>query len=120
MIFNPEEVSLMFCVRLTPLIFVLLVGGAYQLRAQSSIDLSVDLRDAPRKLLHTTEILPVQSGPLTLAFPEWIRNEHVPAPLTQQVGVFITARNGDGANGQPIRWIRDPIDLYLYRVTIPT
>ena len=79
----------MFCVRLTPLILVLLVGGACQLRAQSSINLSVDLRDAPRKLLHTTEILPVQPGPLTLAFPEWIRNEHEPAPLTHQVDLFI-------------------------------
>jgi predicted metalloprotease with PDZ domain len=120
MIFNPVEVSLMFRVRLTPLILVLVVGGACQLRAQSSISLSVDLRDASRKLLHTTEILPVEPGPLTLAFPEWIRNEHEPAPLTQQVGVFITTRNDDGANGQPIRWTRDPIDLYLYRVTIPT
>jgi predicted metalloprotease with PDZ domain len=110
----------MFRVRLTPLILILLVGGACQLRAQSSISLSVDLRDAPRKLLHTTEILPVRPGPLTLAFPEWIRNEHVPAPLTQQAGVFFTARNGEGANVQPIRWTRDPIDLYLYRVTIPT
>jgi len=110
----------MFRVRLTPLILVLLVGGACQLRAQSSIDLSVDLRDAPRKLLHTTEILFVEPGPLTLAFPEWIRNEHVPAPLTQQAGVFITARNSDGTNGQPIRWTRDPIDLYLYRMIIPT
>ena len=109
----------MLRVRLTPLIFVLLLGGAGQLRAQASINLSVDLRDAPRKLLHTTEILPVEPGPLTLAFPEWIRNEHEPAPLTQQVGVFITARNGDGANGQPIRWTRDPLDLYLYRVIIP-
>ena len=109
----------MFRVRFTPLILVVAAGGACQLRAQSSISLSVDLRDAPRKLLHATEILPVQPGPLTLAFPEWIRNEHEPAPLTQQVGLFITARKGDGTNGQPIRWTRDPLDLYLYRVTIP-
>jgi predicted metalloprotease with PDZ domain len=118
--FNPVEVSLMFRDRLTPLILVLLAGGACPLPAQSSISLSVDLRDAPRKLLHTTEILPVHPGPLTLAFPEWIRNEHVPAPLTQQVGVFITARNDGGVHAQPIRWTRNPIDLYLYRVTIPT
>jgi predicted metalloprotease with PDZ domain len=108
----------MFRVRLTPLILILLMGGTLQLQAQSSISLSVDLRDAPRKLLHSTEILAVKPGPLTLAFPEWIRNEHVPAPLTQQVGIFITARNGSVA-GQPIRWTRDPIDLYLYRMTIP-
>ena len=110
----------MFHIRPKPLFLSLLVLSACQLRAQSSISLSVDLRDAPRKLLHTTEILPVQPGPLTLAFPEWIRNEHEPAPLTQQVGLFITTRNGDVANGQPIRWTRDPLNLYLYRVIIPT
>jgi hypothetical protein len=82
MIFNPVEASLMFRGRLTLLILVLVGSSACQLRPQSSISLYVDLRDAPRKLLHTTEILPVQPGPLTLAFPEWIRNEHVPAPLT--------------------------------------
>jgi hypothetical protein len=54
----------MFRARLTPLSLVLLVSGACQLRAQSSISLSVDLRDAPRKLLHTTEILAVQPGTL--------------------------------------------------------
>jgi predicted metalloprotease with PDZ domain len=106
--------------RLKPLFLSLLVVSACQSRAQLPLSLSVDLRDAPRRLLHATEILPVQNGPLTLAFPEWIRNEHVPAPLTQQVGLFITARDGDGGNGQPIRWTRDPINLYLYRVTIPT
>ena len=65
----------MFRVRLMPSFLSLLVVSACQLRARSSISLSVDLRDAPRKLLHTTEILPVQPGPLTLAFPEWIRND---------------------------------------------
>jgi predicted metalloprotease with PDZ domain len=109
----------MFHVRLKPLFLLLLVVSACQSRAQLPLSLSVDLRDAPRKLLHATEILPVQNGPLTLAFPEWIRNEHVPAPLTQQVGLLIKAHDGSGTAGHALSWKRDPLDLYLYHVTIP-
>ena len=47
--------------------------------AQSTpITLSVDLTDAPRKILHATETIPVQPGPLTLVYPEWIPGEHGP------------------------------------------
>lgn len=97
----------------------LLIMNTCQSWAQTPLNLSVDLRDAPRKLLHATEILSVQDGPLTLAFPEWIRNEHEPAPLTQQVGLFIKARDGSGVVGHALSWKRDPLDLYLYHVTIP-
>lgn len=109
----------MFHARLKPLYLSLLVLCACQVRAQLPLSLSVDLRDAPRKLLHTTEFFPVQPGPLTLAFPKWIPNEHVPAPLTQQVGLFIKVRDGSGVVGQTLSWNRDPLDLYLYHVTIP-
>ncbi len=109
----------MFHVSLKPLFLSLLVVSTCQSRAQSPLSLSVDLRDAPRKLLHATEILPVQNGPLTLAFPEWIRNKHEPAPLTQQVGVFIKAFDGSGAASEALSWKRDPLDLYLYHETIP-
>lgn len=56
---------------------------------------------------------------MTLVFPEWIRNEHEPAPLTQQVGLFIKARDGSGVVGQPLSWKRDPLDPYLYHLTVP-
>jgi predicted metalloprotease with PDZ domain len=109
----------MFRVHLRPLFLSLVVVSACQSRAQLPRSLSVDLRDAPRKLLHATEILSVQNGPLTLAFPEWIRNEHEPAPLTQQVGLFINALDGNRVVGQALSWKRDPLELYLYHVTIP-
>ena len=41
--------------------------------AQSTpITLAVDLTDAPRKILHAQETIPVQPGPLTLVYPKWI------------------------------------------------
>ena len=109
----------MFRVRFAAFILFLLVSCPCQLSAQTSIKLSVDLRDAPRKLLHSKEILAVEPGPLTLAFPEWIGNEHAPAALTQQVGVFMKALKDDGGGARPMHWTRDPRNLYLYRVSIP-
>ena len=47
----------MFRLRLTPLMLILLAGRACQLWAQLPLNLSVDLRDAPRKLLHAMEII---------------------------------------------------------------
>ncbi len=82
--------------------------------AQGTITLSVDLRDAPKKMVHATETIPVTAGALTLAFPKWIPGEHMPSgPIDNQAGFFITA------NGQPLKWERDPVEMYSYHVTVP-
>ena len=92
---------------------VALASGAAM--AQSApIAISVDLRDAPKKIVHATETIPVGAGPLTLAFPEWIPGEHMPSgPIDNQAGFFITG------NGAAIRWERDPVEVYLYHLTVP-
>ena len=56
-------------VQSTMVFFGILVAcdAAYGL---APISLSVDLRDAPRKLLHATEIIPVRPGAMTLAYPK--------------------------------------------------
>src|ERR1700727_887800 len=83
--------------------------------AQSApITLSVDLTDAPRKILHATEVMPVTAGPLTVVYPKWIPGEHGPTgPIENMAGFFITA------NGQPIKWERDKVDMFAYHVTVP-
>ena len=86
---------------------------------QAPISLSVDLRDAPRKLLHATEIIPVRPGAMTLAYPKWIGNEHELGPIGQQAGLFITAHQDGRPTAMRMRWERDPIDLYLYHITVP-
>ena len=79
------------------------------------ITLSVDLTDAPRKILHATETIPVQPGPLTLVYPEWIPGEHGPTgPIINQAGFIITT-----PSGQPVKWERDLVDMYSYHITVP-
>jgi predicted metalloprotease with PDZ domain len=89
--------------------------GSLMAGAQTApITLSVDLTDAPRKILHATEVMPVTAGPVTLVYPKWIPGEHGPTgPIDNMAGFFITA------NGQPIKWERDKVDMFAYHITVP-
>ncbi|QRN56005.1 M61 family metallopeptidase [Dyella caseinilytica] len=87
--------------------------------AEPPVLLKVDLRDAPRKLLHTTEIIPAKPGPMTLAYPQWLPSVHLAGPIDQQAGLFITAHQAGSAAATPIRWERDPVELYLYHIMVP-
>ena len=78
------------------------------------ITLSVDLTDAPRKILHAVEVMPVTPGPLTVVYPKWIPGEHGPTgPVENMAGFLITA------NGQPLTWVRDSVDMFAFHVTVP-
>jgi predicted metalloprotease with PDZ domain len=90
------------------------VGSSVAIAQTAPISLSVDLTDAPRKILHATEVMPVTAGPLTVVYPKWIPGEHGPTgPIENMAGFFITA------NGQPLKWERDKVDMFAYHVTVP-
>jgi predicted metalloprotease with PDZ domain len=94
--------------------FVAAVGSLAAGAQTAPITLSVDLTDAPRKILHATEIMPVTAGPLTVVYPKWIPGEHGPTgPIDNMAGFFITA------NGQPIKWERDKVDMFAFHITVP-
>ena len=79
------------------------------------ITLAVDLTDAPRRILHATETIPVQPGPMTLVYPKWIPGEHGPTgPIDNQAGFIITT-----AKGERVKWERDPVDMFAYHITVP-
>ncbi len=93
---------------------VAVLSSASAACAQTPITLSVDLRDAPRKIIHATETIPVNAGPLTLVYPKWIPGEHSPTgPIDNQAGFVITA------NGAPVKWERDKVDMYAFHLTVP-
>jgi predicted metalloprotease with PDZ domain len=79
------------------------------------ITLAVDLTDAPRKILHATETIRVQPGPLMLVYPKWIPGEHMPSgPIGNQAGFVITS-----ASGARLKWERDLVDMFAYHLTVP-
>lgn len=78
------------------------------------IRLTVDLREAPQRILRARETIPVTSGPLALRYAKWLPGEHSPSgPVVDMAGLRITAGK------QALAWQRDSVDLHLFRVTVP-
>jgi predicted metalloprotease with PDZ domain len=78
------------------------------------IRLSVDLREAPQRVIRARETVPVAPGPLALRYPKWIPGEHSPSgPVVDLAGLRIQAGK------QALAWERDPIDSWLIRVNVP-
>lgn len=83
--------------------------------AAQPITLAVDLTDAPRRILHAVETIPVTPGPMTLMYPKWIPGEHGPTgPIDNQAGLILTTNTG-----QRVKWERDLVDMYSYHLTVP-
>jgi len=81
---------------------------------KAPIQITADLSDAPRKLYHAEVDLPVTAGPLALTTPKWIPGNHRPTgPVDDITGVVFTA------NGQPVPWRRDDVDLYEFHLVVP-
>ena len=102
--------------RLWPILALLFAVGfaVHAQTASNPIRITVDLTDAPRRILHAHMTIPVSPGPLTLLYAKWIPGEHMPdGPIDNLAGLFITA------NGQPLPWTRDDVNMYAIRVTVP-
>src|SRR5579863_4166277 len=95
--------------------FLMVALFVLQANAQKApIEITADLSDAPRKLFHAEMDFPVSAGPLTLISPEWIPGHHMPSgPASSFTGVVFTA------NGKPLEWRRDDVNLFEYHVTVP-
>jgi len=78
------------------------------------VQMNVDARDAHRKLIHVQLHIPVNPGPMTLLYPQWIQGEHGPTgPIADVVNLRFRANN------KTIAWRRDSVNLYAFHVTIP-
>ncbi|HKD60563.1 MAG TPA: hypothetical protein VKB47_08885 [Terracidiphilus sp.] len=98
-----------------PALFVVGLALSNADAQKSPIQITADLSDAPRKLFHAEIDLPVSAGPLTLISPQWIPGHHMPSgPADAITGVEFTA------NGKPLEWRRDDLNLYEFHLTIPS
>jgi predicted metalloprotease with PDZ domain len=96
--------------QLRTILLFLTLGAGFSF---AQINLSVDLTDAPRKILHAHLTIPVHPGPITLVYPEWIPGEHGPTgPISNFAGIVFTA------NGQTVAWQRDNVDMYAFHLDI--
>jgi predicted metalloprotease with PDZ domain len=86
------------------------VGAA----AEPALELSVDLSDVGKRLIHARVVVPAKPGPLTLYYPKWIPGTHGPmGPISEQAGLKTTA------GGKTVAWKRDDVDPYTIHLTVP-
>ncbi len=79
------------------------------------VQLHVDATHLSRRFLHARMEIPAHPGPFTLVYPEWIPGEHGPTgPINDLVDLRMRA------NGQPLTWRRDDIDMFAFHLDVPT
>ncbi len=97
-----------------PIVAVSALALALPATAQQPIKITADLTEAPRKLYHAEIDLPVKPGPNSFTTPQWIPGNHRPTgPVEDITGVVFTA------DGKPLPWRRDDVDLYEFHVNVP-
>ncbi len=90
-------------------------GLAVSLATQSDpMTVVLDERTAPRGIAYTHMTIPVRPGPFTLDYPEWIPGEHGPTGPLHDISELVVK-----ANGRPVAWHRDQVDLYAFHVNVP-
>ena len=78
------------------------------------ITLQLDATDTARKILHARLEIPAKPGELTLVYPKWIPGEHGPTgPINDLVDLKMTA------DGLPIVWRRDDVDMFAFHLEVP-
>jgi predicted metalloprotease with PDZ domain len=80
-----------------------------------TITLDVDATDVTRGIFRVVETIPVaKPGPMVLLFPQWLPGAHAPrGQIEKLAGLMVTA------NGKPVEWTRDPVDVYAFHIDVP-
>ncbi len=98
----------------TAVIAGLFLAGS-ELHAAEVVELEVDARELPRKLLHAKMTFPVTNGETSFWYPKWIPGIHAPrGPVENIAGLRFESPAGD-----TIKWTRDPVELYQFHVAVP-
>jgi len=80
-----------------------------------TVEISLDTTDNIRGIFRVRQRVPVTGpGDLVMLFPEWIPGNHKAAgELLKVAGIRFTG------NGQPLRWRRDPLNVFAFHVDVP-
>ena len=95
-------------------LFILLFAALAVSSSAQTLNVRVDLTDAPRNFFHSAVTVSATPGPMVLAYPKWVPGNHRPSgPIANLTGLHFKA------NGQEIAWQRDPIEMYSFHITVP-
>jgi predicted metalloprotease with PDZ domain len=82
-----------------------------------AIELAVDGSNVAQNIFTVHETIPVAAhGDFVLLYPEWLPGNHSPTGRTR---IGRIAGLTIAANGRPVRWSRDPLNVYAFHVALP-
>ena len=74
-----------------------------------TLSLAIDATDLAHRVFHATQKIPVQPGPLTLLYPQWIPGNHSPSgPVNRVAGLKIQRQRPGASPGAAIRSTSTP------------
>ena len=80
-----------------------------------TLQLTVDASDVTRGIFRIRERVPVaQAGDLVMLYPKWIPGGHTPRGDIKNITGFRPS-----ANGQPLKWVRDDLDVTAFHIAVP-
>lgn len=83
--------------------------------ASNPMTIVLDARKASLGLAYSHMTIPVQPGPFTIVYPEWIPGNHSPDGPLNNISQLVVR-----AGGRPIAWHRDQVDMYAFHVDVPS
>ena len=80
-----------------------------------TLQLTVDASDVARGIFRVRQRIPVAApGDFVLLYPKWVPGGHSPRNDMKNVsGIKFTA------NGRPLQWKRDPIEVFAFHIDVP-
>lgn len=93
-----------------------LCAAAQASKAPNPLILTVDATDVDHRVLHAMEDIPVVPGKVTLFYPEWLPGTHSTnfSSMKRLAGLRFVA------DGRPITWTRDTVDMGAFHLDVPS
>ena len=91
------------------------IPAARDIPYPGTVEISLNTTDNLRGIYRVRQRVPVTApGELVMLFPEWIPGNHKPAGEIAKIAGIRFA-----ANGQPLRWRRNPLEVFAFHVDVP-
>ena len=97
-----------------PLPIVDTIPAARDIAFPGTIYLDVTATDLDRGIIEVRETIPATPGPLVLLAPKWLPGNHNASGQIDKLAGFTFT-----ANGQPLRWVRDKVDVFAFHLDVP-
>nr|WP_295670207.1 peptidase M61 [Sphingomonas sp.] len=98
-----------------PVPFADIIPQARDIPYPGTMTIAVDATDVTRGIFTVKQTIPVSAaGPMTLLYPKWLPGAHSPRGEIEKLAALVIT-----ANGKPVPWTRDPVDVFAFHIEVP-